>query len=245
MSTQLLIYESAVPVSRSRHEKFSVQAGENYSFTKSVNSVPLIAVEFPLAASEYPVVFAGNAKAVMPAAILGLRNNENLFVNAEGKWDAKYIPAFIRRYPFVFSSQDEGKSFTLCIDERFAGLNQEDKGQRLFAEDGKASPYTDNVLKFLQEYQAQFQRTQAFCGKLRELDLLEPMQAQVTLGSGEKMSLSGFMVVSRERLKKLDGETLAKLAATDELELIYVHLHSMRNFGAMRSRLGASAATAA
>lgn len=245
MAAQLMIYESAVPVSRARHENLSVQVGDDYSFSKNVNSVPLIAVEFPHVAAEYAIVFAGNETALMPAVILGLRGNENLYLTDKNTWSAKYIPAFIRRYPFVFASQDDGKRFTLCIDEQFPGFNREGKGQRLFGEDGKPSAYTDNVLKFLQEYQAQFQRTQAFCKKLKELDLLEPMQAQVTTGSGDKLSLSGFMAVSRERLKKLSAETLAQLASTDELELIYLHLQSMRNFNLMRERLAASVAATA
>jgi len=245
VAAQLMIYESAVPVSRARHENLSVQVGDDYSFSKNVNSVPLIAVEFPHVAAEYAIVFAGNETALMPAVILGLRGNENLYLTDKNTWSAKYIPAFIRRYPFVFASQDDGKRFTLCIDEQFPGFNREGKGQRLFGEDGKPSAYTDNVLKFLQEYQAQFQRTQAFCKKLKELDLLEPMQAQVTTGSGDKLSLSGFMAVSRERLKKLSAETLAQLASTDELELIYLHLQSMRNFNLMRERLAASVAATA
>lgn len=240
MSAQLLIYESAVPVSRSRHENLSVQVGEDYSFCRTVNSVPLIALEFPHAAAEYAIVFAGDANAVMPVVILGLRGNENLYVAGDGTWNAKYVPAFLRRYPFVFSASDEGKRFTLCIDEQFSGLNREGRGQRLFAEDGKPSAYTEEVLRFLQEYQAQFQRTQAFCRRLKELDLLDPMQAQVTTGAGERLSLGGFMAVSRDRLKKLNGETLAQLAGSDELELVYVHLQSMRNFDRMRERLVAA-----
>jgi hypothetical protein len=64
------------------------------------------------------------------------------------------------------------------------------------------------------------------------------MQAQVELNSGEKYSLGGFMAVSREKLKELPGDKLAELAKTDELELIYLHLQSMRNFGALKDRLG-------
>jgi len=96
----------------------------------------------------------------------------------------------------------------------------------------------ENILKFLQEYQLQFLRTERFCKKLLELDLLEPMQAQVEMNSGERYSLGGFMAISRERLKELPGEKLAELAKTDELELIYLHLQSMRNFGALKDRLG-------
>lgn len=241
MATQLLFYEAAVPVTPSRHGAWSIEP-RDYSFSKNINSVPLTAIEFPAAASEYSIVFAGQSGALMPVAILGVRSSQNLFLNDKGEWDAKYVPAFVRRYPFVFSSPDQGKSFTLCVDETFAGFNQEGRGQRLFGDDRKPTPYTDNVLKFLKQYQVEFQRTQGFCRKLEELKLLEPMQAQMSLPSGERMSLAGFMAVNREKLKALAPEALAGLAQSDELELIYLHLQSMRNFGLMRGRLDGAAA---
>lgn len=237
MTTQLLVYADAVPVTKARHADWYVEVGGDYSFSRSVNSVPLMAVEFPNAAAEHVVVFGGTGDVVMPAAILGLRADENLYVGDDGQWQGKYVPAFLRRYPFVFSSQDEGKNFTLCIDESFAGFNQDGKGEPLFGEDGEPSPYTGNVLKFLQQYQLEFNRTRAFCDKLKELNLLEPMQAQIKLGSGEQRSLTGFSAINRGRLKTLSSDTLADLVKSDELELIYNHLSSMRNFEAMRERI--------
>lgn len=237
MSTQLLIYETAVPVSSGRHGKASIEPGKGYGFTRRVNSVPLMAVEFPQAAAEYAIVFAQNGQDVLPVVILGARAGENLYLTPDDGWSASYLPAFIRRYPFVFSAQEDGKTFNLCVDEAFQGLNYQGRGQALFTPEGKQTPYIDNVLKFLQEYRAQFLRTQAFCRKLVELKLLEPMQAQFTLGSGEKMSLGGFQAVDRQKLKALPGETLAQLAATDELELLYLHLSSMRNFSEVKDKL--------
>jgi hypothetical protein len=238
MASQLLIYESAVPVSNTRHGTWSVEVGADYGFSKGVNSVPLMAVEFPHAAAEYAIVFSGTAESFVPAVILGMRGNENLYLAPQGGWQAKYVPAFVRRYPFVFSSSQDGKTFTLCIDESFPGFNQQGRGQRLFGEDKKPSAYVSNVLKFLEQYQVEFRRTQAFCGKLRDLGLLEPMRAQATLPSGERLALTGFMAVSREKLKALPADTLAGLAKTDELELLYLHLQSMRNFAVMVERLG-------
>jgi hypothetical protein len=246
MATQLLIYETAVPVSNARHGTCSVEVGKGFAFTRNVNSVPLMAIEFPQAAPEYPVVFAQAGDEVLPAVILGARQNENLYLAEDDSWRAKYLPAFIRRYPFVFSPSEDGQTFTLCVDEAFPGLNREGRGQALFNAEGKASEYVDQVLKFLQEYRLQFLRTEAFCKKLKALDLLEPMQAQFTLPSGEKLSLSGFLAVDRKRLKALSAEKLHELAASDELELIYLHLQSMRNFNALKDRLmvGGGAASA-
>lgn len=235
--TQLLIYKTAIPISRARHSDCSVEIEANYAFSGEVNSVPLMAVEFPQAAPEYPIVFAGpDGGDILPAVLLGVRGNENLYLSADtGEWNATYVPAFVRRYPFVFSKSED--RFLLCIDEEYPGLNREGRGQPLFATDGKPSPYVENVLKFLQEYQTQYLRTQAFCAKVKELDLLEPMQAQVTMATGSRIALGGFMAISRSKLKALPGDKLAELAATDELELMYLHLQSMRNFDMLRQRL--------
>jgi len=154
MPIQLLIYKTAVPINLARHGDCSVETRSDYAFSSEVNSVPLMAVEFPQASSEYAVVFAGTETEVMPAVILGVRGSENLFLSAENAWEGKYIPAFLRRYPFVFTR--EADRFVLCIDEEAPGFNREGRGERLFAADGNPSAYVDNVLKFLQEFQAQF-----------------------------------------------------------------------------------------
>lgn len=237
MAKQLLIYETAVPVSAARHLGVSLEAAPDYAFTAEINAVPLMAVEFLRAANEYAIVFTQAGDDVVPAVVLGVRGNQNLYLSGEGKWQAQYIPAFVRRYPFVFSSSADGKTLTLCIDESHPGVNREGRGEQLFGGDGKPTPYVERVLKFLQEYQSHFERTRAFGRKVKELDLLEPMQAQLTTPTGEKLSLSGFLSVSRERLRKLSGDALATLAKTDELELLYLQLHSMRNFNEVKDRL--------
>jgi hypothetical protein len=242
MSTQLLFYETVVPVSFANHRHSRVEIGRDYAFSSKINSVPLMAIEFRDACPEYPIVFAGNKEAVMPAVILGLREGENLYLSNDGKWDARYIPAFVRRYPFVFSMSEDEQTFRLCIDEQFSGFNGDGRGERLFTDDGKPSAYVDNILKFLQEYQMQFRRTERFCKRILELDLLEPMQAQVELISGERYSLGGFTAINREKLKELPAEKLAEFAKTDELELIYLHLQSMRNFSGLKDRFGSAAA---
>jgi SapC len=146
MTKQLLIYESAVPMSATRHGKMSFEPVADYSFSAGINAVPLMAVEFIRAATEYAIVFADTRDDVLPAVVLGVRPNENLFVSPDAKWQAKYIPAFIRRYPFVFSIGNDRRVVTLCIDEAHPGLNSDGRGQRLFGDDGKPSAYTEQVL---------------------------------------------------------------------------------------------------
>jgi hypothetical protein len=238
MSTQLLFYKEAVPVSKEQHASFSIDTTRDYGFAGGVNSVPLTATEFPYAARDYVIVFAGE-ETPMPVAILGAQQDKNVFVSDDGQWQGRYIPAFVRRYPFVFASSEDGSRFTLCVDKEFKGLNEDDRGEKLFDEAGEKTSYLDRMLSFLQEYQLQFQRTQTFCKLLKKLDLLETMQAQISLPSGNQQSLTGFQVINRDRLKALDGEKLAELAKTDALELVYLHLQSMNNFSVMVEQTGA------
>jgi hypothetical protein len=78
VSKQLLIYSNAKTLSSRRHRDWSVKSGSDYGFAKEVNSVPLTAVEFPSAAGEYPIVFAGEKDNIVPVAVMGLRNDQNL-----------------------------------------------------------------------------------------------------------------------------------------------------------------------
>jgi len=238
MAKQLLFYEAAVPLSAARHGDWSIEP-QDYSFARDITSVPLTAVEFPSAADEYSIVFAGQPGDLVPVAIVGVRAAENLFVDAAGTWDAKYVPGFVRRYPFVFTTPDGGDTYTLCVEETYPGLNREGRGQRLYDEQGKPSAFTTQVLEFLRQYQVEVERTRVFCRKLEELGLLEAMQVEVGTPGGERSSLGGFLAVDRDKLKALPPAQLAELAQNDELEMVYVHLQSMRKFGLMRSRLDA------
>ena len=236
MTKQLLYYESPVPLSAKRHGDWSLEPRTDFEFAGHSNSVPLAAAEFPAAAGEFAIVFAGSEGAESPAAILGLKPDENLFVDETNQWDATYVPAFVRRYPYVFSRSKDGGKLILCIDERYPGWNRKGHGQALFDENGERTEYLDRTLNFVEEYQRQFERTQAFCRRLGELGLLQPMAARFKLPTGEKAQLTGFSAVDREKLEALPDNTLAEMARTGELELVYLHLRSLRNIEAVLSR---------
>jgi hypothetical protein len=237
MPKQLLIYENAVPVSKSKHRDMSVKIDNTFGFAKEINAAPITAVEFPIAAREFTIVFTGAGETLSPAVILGVKAGENLYVGKDDAFKAKYVPAFLRRYPFVFASVDKGENLTLCIDESFQGCNSEGQGERLFDSEGKQTIYLKNVLGFLREYQKQFARTKLFCKKLEELGLLESMNAMIDPAGGKRARLTGFLAVSRKKLKALTAKQVDGLFKTDELEMIYLHLQSLRNFEVLLEKM--------
>jgi hypothetical protein len=238
MSRQLLFYDLIIPVSSGRHRDWSVKPPHQFSFAAKANSVPLMSAEFVAAAQEYPIVFTTAANGVaMPLVVLGYDADKSLYVKPDGSWDARYVPAFVRRYPFVFSASDDGQTLTLCIDEGYQGFSRaEAGGERLFGEDGDRTPYLERMLEFVNQYQAEHQRTLAYGKILAELDILELSEAKFAFGGGEKKTLRGFHCVSREKLKALDPNKITDIFANDLLELIYLHLYSLRNFEGLISR---------
>lgn len=229
MTRQLLIYDRVVPIGQASHGDVSVLVSGTYAFAREQNSVPLLAVEFMAAALDHPIIFARNGEDIFPAALMGLRPSENVHIEFDGRWTGGYIPAFLRRYPFVFSRQDEDSddTFTLCIDEAYSGVNREDRGERLFDAEGNRSPYLEKNLAFVAEFQRQFHATRTVCKRLAELDLLQEVQIRYSDANDRQGHIGGFATIDRERLKRLSSETLKGLLASGQLDLIYAHLQSL------------------
>ena len=104
---EVIFYEHPVALNRAEHKDLRLKSVPNMKFAMNTHSVPLTAVEFGLAARDLLIVFAGtDAASAGPIALLGLRQNENLYVDASGQWAPNtYVPAFVRRYPFVLAEK--------------------------------------------------------------------------------------------------------------------------------------------
>jgi len=239
MNTLPLFYKKVVPLNKTEHQDLCVEAIDSFAFAAKTNSLYIAAIEFPKAAGEYPIVFGKSSDTVFPVVLLGLQNRQNLFVDKKGRWNAAYIPAYVRRYPFILAQPDGGNgSYTVCIDMSFSGFNTANEGQRLFDPGGKESPLLQQTLKFLQDYQNSVEMTTVFCKALVDLDLLEPMQASIEMKSGDKFAIGGFQCVNRNRLKALETKKISGLLQSDHLELIYAHLLSLNNLNRLIQKIG-------
>ena len=224
-----MLYEAVMPCSRARHGNWWVEIGSDYRFAGELGLVPLLISEFAHAVLEYAIVFGGENENVASGALLSLEPSGNAYLGPRGEWRAKYVPAFLRRYPFLLASTDGGKTVSLCIDESCSGFNQSGRGIPLFTGIGQMSPHLAEVVNFLKDYEREFEQTRAFCARLQQSGLLAPMQADIKLKSGKLTSLTGFSAVDRDRLHALPAHTVHELFRAGYLELIYTHSLSLRN----------------
>jgi hypothetical protein len=236
--TDLVYYEKPVLLDRQKHRSRRVRPGASFAFARKANCVYLAGVEFNEACKEYAIVFtrSGGGK-VVPVVMLGLRARENLLVNAEDGWDARYIPAFVRRYPFVLA-EVPGQSLAVCIDEAFPGLN-DSEGELLFDAEGKDSAYLRNALDFLGDYQREHLRTEAFCQRLQQSGLLMEMNARADLVDGRSFTVNGLLVVDEKKLAALPDATALSMFRSGELHLLSMHLVSLSNMQRLMERMAA------
>ena len=232
----LLFYQKPTPLNREGHRKLKVRGVPSFAYAAATNSVPLTGNEFAAAARQMPILFVPDSnKKPSPIALLGLRRDENLFVEANGTWSGQYIPAFIRRYPFVLIEKG-ADDYMVGIDEAFSGFNTED-GEPLFADDGTEGPGLKRAIEFLNAYQSEAKKTQEFLGHLQRLDLLIPRVINVSQKNGSKFALDGFFVVDEAKLAKLDDKEAGMLLRTGYMGWIYMHLVSIHNIADLSARL--------
>jgi hypothetical protein len=230
-SGNVLFYSKPEPLSRDLHSKLGLRRVEKpFAFAAKTNVVPLTVGEFPMAALTYPIIFAGDR--YQPLAVMGVGQGSNLFVGEDGAFEVgAYIPAYIRRYPFVLANDQTRAQLVVCID-RASPLLGEDCALPFFDEKGEATAYTNGCIEFCNNFEAEGRRTEAFVNLLKELDLFEVRRATTTPTNpdgtpGEPQPLAEFFAVSEEKLRALPAEKLKELIGNGAVAQMYAHLTSL------------------
>ncbi len=230
-SGNVLFYSKPEPLSRELHAKIGLRRVEKpFGFAAKTNVVPLTVGEFSMAALSYPIIFAGDR--YQPLAVMGVGQGTNLFVGEDGAFEiGAYIPAYIRRYPFVLANDQARGQLVVCID-RASSLLGEDCELPFFDEKGEATAYTNGCVEFCNNFETEGRRTESFVQLLKELDLFEIKRATMTTANpdgtpGEPQPLAEYFAVSEEKLRALEPEKLKELIGNGAVAQIYAHLVSL------------------
>lgn len=241
--TAFAFYRKVVALNSEVHRNLRFAADEaDFSFARDTTAVLMAGVEFAEAGREYPIVFIrGEDRKMRPVALLGVRNAENLFVDEQGKWDARYIPAFVRRYPFVMAEGGAQGQLVVCVDEGCPALNV-DHGELLINADGKLEPRMNEVMQFLQNFQQEFIRTELLANQLDELGLFVQQGARFDTATGETFQLNDFYLIDEAKFGQLADDKLPPLFRSGALGLAYLHLASLGNMRKLLDRVSARSA---
>ncbi len=221
------MFEKIAPINRERHAKLRIRDITGFGFASQFHITYVTLHEFARAAAVYPLVFVEDKEKdeFRPVALLGLDAGDNLFVGSDGKWEASYVPAIIRRYPFALASTNEDGRYTICIDEG-SDLVSETEGAALFDDKGEPTQVVENVKRYLGELQQMDVLTREFMHHLKALNMLTPLNMRVR-DQDKVKNIAGCYVVNEERLNNLSDEAFAELRAKRYLPAIYAQLISL------------------
>jgi len=227
-----LFYRNPQPLHNVRHAGKGLRKSPSFSFARTAHAVVLQTQEFRLAAAHYPIVFADD-DTVMPLAILGIRDGENLFIDEDGQWMPNaYVPAYVRRYPFATghgAAADEQILYLAEDSDRIVDCAGDPAAEPLFV-DGEPSERTGEIREFCAAFQQQTPITQAFIEEVKRRELLVSKDIRLDLPAGGGQQVTGLRIIEEEKFDALPDEAILEWRQRGWLPLVYWHWLSIDNF---------------
>ena len=222
-----LFYNDLQPLSSQTHATWKAKSIEGAPFFAQAHAVPLTVEEFILAQRHYPIVFSAGPQPV-PLALFGLNEGVNVFTDEQGvPIRDLYIPAYVRRYPFMLARLREGSDdLSLCFDSTSGVIGEFEDGLPLF-EGSEPAEATKNTLAFCEQFEQAGMRTGMFMEELIQNKLLIDGEVTIEIENQQPFVYRGFQIVSEEKLKELRGDVLRKMLQSGLLPLIHAHLFSL------------------
>lgn len=218
------------------HKDLKVITDRSAWYGDNIAGTGIFPSEFRRVQGEYPIAFRKNESSgdFEPLALFGFAEGENLFLSGDG-WDAAYLPLTIERQPFLigFAANSDngspGEHPAVHIDMDSPRIS-DTEGLPVFLQHGGHSPYLEHITSLLMAIHEGHEHNRKLSKELMELELLEPFSVEFELSDKSKRRLAGLHTINEEKLVALDGESLAMLHSSGNLEHIYMVMASIANF---------------
>lgn len=223
------MFQKIVPFNTQTHGNKKVKTVDTFHFVAKTHIASLLVNEFKRASADLAIVFLKDGGKYGAYALLGLTPGQNLFVDENGEWTGRYIPAIVRRYPFALGKGQGQDQFLFCIDEE-SDFISETEGEPLVGPDGKPSEVVEKAKSFLTDIYRFSETTQRFCQEIADRNLLKPLNMQMKdSGTGQVQSVTGAFAIDEQRLSELSDEDFLAFRKNGALPLIYAHIFSLAN----------------
>jgi hypothetical protein len=224
-----LFFSRIVGVDPNIHAKLRLDRSVGYDFAATTQFVPLGLEEFEAAAQDYPILFTASPNPI-PIALLGLREGENLFLQADGSWKSDtYIPAYVRAFPFVFVATEGSSDLYLGMEANAACLKGGKVGEPLF-NNKEPTQVLNEAMGLAAALRNNLIAAEQLARTLDEVGLLSTEEAKIDFSAGGNAIVRGFKVMNRDRLERLNDETWLEWRRRKWLPAIYAHLFSARRW---------------
>ncbi len=226
---------SLVILHNETHQHLKVDTKPATEYGDNINRALAYSTEIADLHKEFPLLIAKNPEngKLCAHAIMGLQKDENLFLE-NGRWTCATVPATMARGPFSIGYQEQEvdgvktQNPMIMVDEKDPRIS--DNGAEVFLEFGGESPYLQFVKKVLSVIDSGHRNDEVFYATLEEMELLEPVDINLSLSEQQHFGFKDYMSINQEKLSQLSGEQLVKLRDMGILAQVYFLLSSLGNF---------------
>jgi hypothetical protein len=212
------------------HHDLRVITRHGPEFGEAVNQVLVFPTEFEAAQREYPIVFRRDSEgALRPVALLGLTREENLFLDAEGEWQARYVPALFQRGPFSIAAPENAEGEPMIRVDLDHPRVSRSEGSPVFLPQGGNSPYLEQVTGVLRTIYLGHHLLEPMMKAFEAAGLLVEVNLELRVGENAVHALTGVVTIDRERLAALTAGELAELHAGGFLQAAFFVAASLGN----------------
>jgi hypothetical protein len=200
--------------------------------------------EIPRLILEYPVVFTKHTESgqFLCVAVFGVDPQVNLYWR-DGRWNSRVLPLNVGRQPFFvgqgtkLEGSETRPSLVASIDEENPGV-QRARGELLFGEDGKETPYLQRKMAILAELIDGEPRARVFTERLASLGLIRPIQLELKSPGQAPRQIGGLFSIDHEKLRSLEADVLVELNSKGYLHVMHAMLLSLEQFPILARRSG-------
>jgi len=235
-----LFYQKPQVLHFEAHKDMGIVASTDYSFAANATAIPLSVSEFMPAIRHYPIVFV-NAGGPAPVAITGIRQGQNLMIDSKGAWENNtYIPAYIRRYPFILVQAPDDQDRRMLAFEATSGrvkpLAEAPEATRLFESDGKPSDAIKPMMQLCELYHQHRAQDSEFLKAIKDADLLVARHVDFEFPDKDRYRLDGFQLIDADRYRALPVRTIRDWNKKGWTDAIALHLASAQNWSLLMDR---------
>ena len=214
-----------------RHLRVITERAARYG--DDVMQALVLPFEFRNVQAFYPILFQQDGKGgYQPLALFGFESGENLFLGEAG-WAAGYVPATVRRAPFLIGYQrasgpGEERVRVLSLDMAHPRVGTE-TGEALFEPLGGRTPFLEGIADLLETIYEGLEHGRNFVAALQEHDLIEPVTMEIALKDGSRNQLLGYHCLDEDKVRRLAGPVLETFNRHGFLMPMFMVLASMAN----------------
>lgn len=230
LTGKMFLFERPELMTKEQHGELGLtQPAKRYEFCSKARAIPITVSEIPAAMKDYPVVLMSKEQPI-PMAIMGMIDDVNLFIDENGNWeDNRYVPGYVRRYPFALASESDGERMAVIIDSGFEGLKP--GGEVPLFDDGEPSETTQAAIEFCKTFEQDRVMTDEFGKRLAAADLIQHQTAQYTpQGTTEPQAFAQYFGIDEEKFNALSDEQILEFRKSGMLALIYGLIMSLGNW---------------